>query len=89
MDQQIQGSNLRLVRNVIGCSEENVETAPGATIGDLLQLLAAKHCDRIQQNVFRCNDLNIEINSSSATTKIRRDLVHGIRGQLNKRESSG
>lgn len=45
MDQQIQGSNLRLVRNVIGCSEENVETAPGATIGGLFQLLAAKHCD--------------------------------------------
>jgi hypothetical protein len=43
MDQQIRGSNLRLVRIVIGCSEENVETAPGATIGGLFQLLAAKH----------------------------------------------
>ena len=119
MDQQIQGSNLRLVRNVIGCSEENVETAPSATIGELLQLLAAKPCDRIQQNVFRrcndrcstaqvclnhsnparvvtcrilgdlndlhSNDLNIEINNSGATPEIRRDLVHGIRGQLDKR----
>jgi hypothetical protein len=56
MDQQIQSSNLRLVSNVIGCSEENVEAAPGVTMGDLLRLLVAKHGDPMQKSVFR-NDV--------------------------------
>ena len=53
MDQQIQVSNRGPVRNVIGCGEDNVEAAPGTTIGDLLQLLVAKHSDSFQKSVFR------------------------------------
>lgn len=128
MDQQTQVSKRAPVRSVIGCNEENVESAPSATMDDLLQLLVAKHGDPFQKSVFRndvewrsttqvcldrglnparivafptdagilgdlndphSNDLNIEINNSGATTEIRRDLVYGIRGRLNKRLSSG
>ena len=124
MDQQTQASKRGLVRSVIGCGEDNIEAAPGTTIGDLLQLLVAKHGDPFQKSVFRngvesrstaqvcpdrghdparivicptecrnlgdlndphSNDLNIEFNISGATTEIRRDSVHGIRGRLNKR----
>ena len=53
MGQQIHVSYLGLVRNVIGCREENVEAAPGATIGELLQLLVAKHGDPFKQSVFQ------------------------------------
>jgi molybdopterin converting factor small subunit len=53
MDQQIHISYLGLVRNVIGCGEENVEAAPGTTIGELLQFLVAKHGDPFQKSVFR------------------------------------
>lgn len=53
MDQQIHISYLGLVRNVIGCGEENVEAAPGTTIGELLQLLVAKHGDPFKKSVFQ------------------------------------
>ncbi len=53
MDQRIHISYLGLVRNVIGCREETVNAAPGTTIGDLLQFLAAKHGDPFQKSVLR------------------------------------
>jgi molybdopterin converting factor small subunit len=53
MDQQIHVSYLGLVRNVIGCGEENVGAAPGTTIGALLQFLVAKHGDPFQKSVFQ------------------------------------
>lgn len=53
MDQQVHVSYLGLVRNVIGCGEENVEAAPGTTIGELLQLLVAKHGDPFKKSVFQ------------------------------------
>jgi len=53
MDQQIHISCLGLVRNVVGCPEESIKAAPGTTIGDLLQLSAAKQGGPSQQSVFR------------------------------------
>jgi len=53
MDQRIHISYLGLVRNVIGCSEETVNAAPGTTIGELLQVLAAKHGGPFQHSVFK------------------------------------
>jgi molybdopterin converting factor small subunit len=53
MDQRIHISYLGLVRNVIGCREETVNAAPGTTIGELLQLLVAKHGDPFQHSVLK------------------------------------
>jgi molybdopterin converting factor small subunit len=53
MDQQVHVSYLGLVRNVIGCGEENVEAAPGTTIGEFLQVLVAKHGDPFKKSVFQ------------------------------------
>lgn len=53
MDQRIHISYLGLVRNVIGCREETVNAAPGTTIGELIQFLAAKHGDPFQKSVLK------------------------------------
>ena len=46
-------SYLGLVRNVIGCREEEVEVAPGITVGELLARLIDKHGDPFRLSVFR------------------------------------
>jgi molybdopterin converting factor small subunit len=49
----IRVSYLGLVRNVIGCREEEVEVAPGITVGELLARLIEKHGDPFRASVFR------------------------------------
>ena len=51
--QPIHVSYLGLVRNVIGCREEDVEAAPGTTIGEFLQFLIARHGDPFKHSVFK------------------------------------
>jgi len=46
-------SYLGLVRNVIGCREEEIELNPGATVGELLAKLAEKHGDAFRWSVFK------------------------------------
>ena len=46
-------SYLGLVRNVIGCREEEIEVAPGITVGELLARLIEKHGDPFRASVFR------------------------------------
>lgn len=46
-------SYLGLVRNVIGCREEEIEAAPGTTVGDLLAHLTEKHGEPFRASVFR------------------------------------
>jgi molybdopterin converting factor small subunit len=53
MDNRIHVSYLGLVRNVIGCREEEIEAGPRITIGELLGLLAERHGDAFRQSVFR------------------------------------
>lgn len=53
METSVQVSYLGLVRNVIGCREEQVEINLGTTIGELLERLARRHGDGFRQSVFR------------------------------------
>jgi molybdopterin converting factor small subunit len=53
MDQQVQISYIGLVRNVIGCSEENLCVLQGTTIGELLRLLIDKHGRSFRESVFK------------------------------------
>ncbi len=53
MEQRVHVSYLGLVRNVIGCREEEIETGPGITIGEFLALLVEKHGDPFRQSVFQ------------------------------------
>lgn len=46
-------SYLGLVRNVIGCREEEIEVAPGITVGDLLRRLIEKHGEPFRASVFK------------------------------------
>ena len=49
-------SYLGLVRNVIGCREEEIEIGPGTTVGDLLKRLIEKHGDPFRVSVFKSQD---------------------------------
>ena len=42
-----------LVRNVIGCREEDIQVLHGTTIGELLRLLVDKHGLPFQESVFK------------------------------------
>lgn len=42
-----------LVRNVIGCREEDIEVLHGSTVGQLLRLLVDKHGLPFQESVFK------------------------------------
>jgi len=53
MQERIHISYLGLVRNVIGCREEELEIAVGTTVGELLSKLAEKHGDPFRMSVFR------------------------------------
>ncbi len=53
MGQSVHVSYLGLVRNVIGCREEEVNAKAGTTIGALLDLLAEKHGEPFRQSVFQ------------------------------------
>jgi len=53
MEARIQVSYLGLVRNVIGCREEELEIAVGTTVGELLSRLAQRHGDPFRMSVFR------------------------------------
>ncbi|HEX9144832.1 MAG TPA: hypothetical protein VGA09_11205 [Candidatus Binatia bacterium] len=53
MDQQVHISYLGLVRNVIGCREEDVQVLQGTTVGELLRLLVDKHGLPFQESVFK------------------------------------
>jgi len=46
-------SYLGLVRNVIGCREEEVEVVAGITVGELLDRLIDRHGDPFRASVFR------------------------------------
>jgi molybdopterin converting factor small subunit len=46
-------SYIGLVRNVIGCGEEEIEVAPGTTVRELLGMLIKKHGDSFRMSVFR------------------------------------
>ena len=46
-------SYLGLVRNVIGCREEEIEVAPGITVRELLARLMEKHGDPFRHSVFK------------------------------------
>ena len=85
MDQQIHVSYLGLVRNVIGCREENVKAAPGATIGELLQFLVAKHGDPFQKSVFKSGG---ELRSTAQICLNDRDIseLKGFATQLGNGE---
>ncbi len=53
MDHRVHVSYLGLVRNVIGCREEEIEAEPRMTIGEFLRLLAEKHGEPFRQSVFQ------------------------------------
>jgi molybdopterin converting factor small subunit len=53
MDQQVHISYLGLVRNVIGCREEDIGVLQGTTVGQLLRVLAEHHGPPFQQSVFK------------------------------------
>ena len=53
MEQVVYVSYIGLVRNVIGCSEETVKVIRGATVGQLLTQLVAKHGLPFQQSVLK------------------------------------
>ena len=53
MDQQVHISYLGLVRNVIGCREEEIEVLHGSTVGQLLRVLVDKHGRPFQESVFK------------------------------------
>jgi len=44
---------LGLVRNVIGCREEDIEVLHGSTVGQLLRVLVDKHGLPFQESVFK------------------------------------
>jgi len=46
-------SYLGLVRNVIGCREEEVEAVSGITVRELLDILTEKHGDPFRASVFK------------------------------------
>ena len=46
-------SYLGLVRNVIGCREEEIEIAPGTTVGELFTRLIERHGDPFRVSVFK------------------------------------
>ena len=56
MPSRVQVSYLGLVRNVIGCREEEVEVSPGSTVRDLLALLSEKHGDPFRASVFKSKE---------------------------------
>lgn len=53
MEQRVHVSYIGLVRNVIGCGEEDVEVVRGATIGQLLTQLISKHGLPFRESVFK------------------------------------
>src|SRR3989304_3504612 len=53
MEARVHVSYLGLVRNVIGCREEELEIISGTTIGELLATLAERHGDPFRQSVFK------------------------------------
>ncbi|MBI4523469.1 MAG: MoaD/ThiS family protein [Deltaproteobacteria bacterium] len=53
MEPRVHVSYLGLVRNVIGCREEEVDAGPGITVGEFLDLLVSRHGDPFRQSVFR------------------------------------
>ncbi len=42
-----------MVRNVIGCREEDVQVLHGTTVGELLRILVDKHGLSFQESVFK------------------------------------
>jgi molybdopterin converting factor small subunit len=46
-------SYLGLVRNVIGCNEEDLDVLAGTTVGQLLHLLIDEHGTPFQQSVLK------------------------------------
>ena len=46
-------SYLGLVRNVIGCREEEIEVTAGITVGELLTRLIERHGDPFRTSVFK------------------------------------
>lgn len=53
MEARIHVSYLGLVRNVIGCREEDLEVASGTTVGELLAMPAEKHGDPFRLSVLK------------------------------------
>ena len=53
MEARVHVSYLGLVRNVIGCREEELEITSGTTVGELLAKLADRHGDPFRSSVFR------------------------------------
>jgi molybdopterin converting factor small subunit len=53
LDQQVHISYLGLVRNVIGCRQEEISVSSGTTVGQLLSLLTDKHGSPFQESVFK------------------------------------
>ncbi len=53
MEARVHVSYLGLVRNVIGCREEELEITSGTTVGELLTRLAERHGDPFRSSVFR------------------------------------
>lgn len=52
MDARVSVSYLGLVRNVIGCQEEEIRIPPGTTVGELLARLAERHGEPFRLSVF-------------------------------------
>jgi molybdopterin converting factor small subunit len=53
MKTQLHISYLGLVRNVIGCSEEDLDVAANTTVGQLLRVLAERHGSPFKLSVFK------------------------------------
>jgi molybdopterin converting factor small subunit len=50
---RVKVSYLGLVRNVIGCREEEIEAAPGITVGEFLAQLTERHGEPFRASVFK------------------------------------
>ena len=55
MEARVNVSYLGLVRNVIGCQEEEIGIPPGTTVGELLARLAERHGEPFRLSVFNRN----------------------------------
>lgn len=76
-------SYLGLVRNVIGCQEEEIEVTPGVTVGKLLARLIERHGDPFRLSVFKSEG---ELRSTALVCVNDRDISQ-LQGFETKLES--
>lgn len=80
---RVKVSYLGLVRNVLGCREEEMEVSAGITVRELLARLVEKHGDSFRHSVFRSEG---ELRSTALVCVDDRDIAE-LQGFETKLES--